>query len=203
MTSTPIKSLITVNISKIYDIDIDDPMSLSEAEITARKQVFIAQNFLKRYVAGFKDAHLADIAVQLGICETRRIRGDFVITMEDIQSGCHYADCVARMFNVGHLDFTGTDKEGKPVARFEYLEKDLEIPAGSLIVQGIKNLAVAGRCISTDPGAFGFIRTQTACFATGQASGTIAAFSALEDIHFRSVDTEAVQKQLVKERIEL
>ena len=152
---------------------------------------------------GFKEAHLADIAVQIGIRETRRIMGDFVVTMDDILAGRHYADCVARLFNVGHVDFTGTDKEGKPIARFEYLQKDLEIPAGSLTVKGVKNLLVAGRCISTDPGVFGFIRTQTACFATGQASGTIAAFSALKDSDFRSIDIEAVQRQLTMEGIEL
>ncbi|MBN1225409.1 MAG: FAD-dependent oxidoreductase [Deltaproteobacteria bacterium] len=203
MTSTPVKGLITINITKVFGIDMDDPMSLSRAEINARKQVVVAKEFMKHYVPGFEDSYLADIGIQIGIRETRRIRGDCVVTMDDILAGRHYDNRVARLFNVGHLDFTGTDKEGKPVARFEYLQKDLEIPAGSLTVNGIKNLTIAGRCISTDPGVFGFIRTQTACFATGQASGTIAAFSALEDIDVQGVDIKNVQAQLLKEGIEL
>jgi hypothetical protein len=203
ITSTPTPGVVTVNVSKVYGIDMDQPFSLSDAEVEARKQVYEAQAFMKKYVPGFKNAHFADIAVQLGIRETRRIVGDKVVAFEDIQNGKHYPDRVARLFNVGHLDFTKRDSKGNRVATFEYLSKDLEIPFGGLLVKGIENLVTGGRCISTDPDVFGFIRTQTACFATGQAAGVIASVGALNKGKVRSCEIAQVQEILTSQGIRL
>ncbi len=203
ITSTPIPDIVTVNITKVYGIKIDDPFSVSQAEICARKQVFETQLFLRKYIPGFENSYLAEIGVQIGLRETRRIIGDTVITYNDIQRGKKYKDLVARLFNVGHLDFNDKDDFGNRIVKFEYLSKELEVPSRSLIVKGVENLLVGGRCISTDPKAFGFIRTQTACFATGQAAGVMASISSLEKKDVRSINISKVQEILLKQGIEL
>ena len=159
ITSTPVRGLVTISATKIYHIDPEDPMALSKAEVEARKQVLMAKEFLKKYVPGFQDAYIADIAVQIGIRETRRITGDFIIEMNDVQSGRHYSDRVARLFNVGHIDYIGTESKGNRAVRIEYLPKDLQVPVGSILAKGIENLSMGGRCISTDHQVFGYIRT--------------------------------------------
>jgi len=203
LTSTPTKGLLTINITKVYGIDLDDPMSLSRAETEARKQISTAKDFLNRYIPGFKSAYLVDIAVQIGIRETRRIKGDVVIKIEDVQNGRSYPDRVARLFNVGHVDFTGIDEHGNKIVRFDYLTKELQIPFGSILAQGLENLCVGGRCISSDSKVFGYIRTQTACFATGEAAGTVAALAALGNCGVRNIDLGSVQETLVKGGMDL
>lgn len=203
ITSTPTPGLVTVNVSKVYGIDLDDPFSLSDAEIEARKQVYYAQAFMKKYIPGFSNAYFADIAVQIGIRETRRITGDTIVSFEDIKVGRHYPDRVVRLFNVGHLDFTKTDEAGNRVATFEYLPKDLEINFSSLLVKGIENLVTGGRCISTDADVFGFIRTQTACFPSGQAAGVIASVGSRWNGQIRSCEVGQVQEILTSQGIKL
>lgn len=203
ITSTPVKELVAVNATKVYNIDTEDPMALSKAEVEARKQVLITQEFLKKYVPGFQNAYVADIAVQIGIRETRRITGDSIIEMDDVKSGRHYPDRVARLFNVGHIDYTGTESNGNRIVRIEYLPKDLQIPVGSIIAKGIENLSMGGRCISTDHQVFGYIRTQTACFATGQAAGTVAALAAMRNSSLRDINVGLIQEKLTEEGIEL
>lgn len=203
ITSTPISGIVTVNMTKVYGINIDDPFSISQAEINAREQISKGQEFLKKYIPGFKDSYLAEIGIQLGIRETRRIMGDKTILYEDICSGKKYEDRVGKLFNVGHLDFTKKDDAGNNITKFEYLTKELEIPSRSLLVKGIENLLVGGRCISTDQKTFGFIRTQTACFATGQAAGVIASVASSEKKDIRSINIYQVQDVLLKQGIEL
>lgn len=203
LCSSPVKGVLTVNMTRVYDVDLDDPFGMSNAESEARRQVLLAVDFLKRRVPGFAGAHLSDLAVQMGVRETRRLIGDHVISMEDVRSGRHYPNRVAKLFNVGHLDFTRKDEEGRRVATFEYLPHALEIPFDSLLVRGFDNLLSAGRCISTDAEVFGYVRTQTACFATGQAAGTAAALSLKKRKSFRQMDVGDVQEQLMKDGIEI
>jgi hypothetical protein len=203
LCSTPIRGLVSVNITKIYGIEIQDPWSLSLAEIEARRQIGVATDFLKRYIPGFDCAYLADLAVQIGIRETRRVAGDTIMEMKGVRSGHYFSDRIARLFNVGHVDFTGTDSGGNPAVHFEYLAQDLLIPMGCLMVQGVDNLCISGRCISADPEVFGYIRTQTACFATGQAAGTLAALASRGEGGIREVPVRAVQQALTADGIEL
>ena len=203
LCSTPIRGLVSVNITKVYGIEIQDPWSISRAEIEARRQIGVAIDFLKRYIPGFDRSYLADLGVQIGIRETRRVAGDIIMEMRGMHSGQYFSDRIARLFNVGHLDFTGTDSGGNPTVHFEYLAEDLLIPIGSLIPEGIENLCISGRCISADPEVFGYIRTQTACFATGQAAGTLAALASREEGRTREVPVRAVQQALTADGIEL
>lgn len=203
ITSTPISDIVTINITKVHGIDIENPFSVSQAEISAREQVLMTQKFLKKYIPGFENSYLAEIGIQLGIRETRRIIGDTIISYEDIQAGRQYKDRVGKLFNVGHLDFTKKDAFGNKITKFEYLTKELEIPFRSLLVKNIENLLTGGRCISTDSKAFGFIRTQTACFATGQAAGVIASIASLEKENIRNINISKVQETLSKQGIEL
>ena len=123
--------------------------------------------------------------------------------MKGVRSGHYFSDRIARLFNVGHVDFTRTDSGGNPTVHFEYLAQDLLIPMGSLMVQGIENLCVSGRCIFVDPEVFGYIRTQTACFATGQAAGTLATLASRGEGRIREVPVRAVQQALMADGIEL
>ena len=52
--------------------------------------------FLRDYVPGFADSYVAQSGVQVGVRETRRILGDYVLTGEDILSARKFDDAMAR-----------------------------------------------------------------------------------------------------------
>jgi len=201
--STPIPSMVTINVTKVFGIDIDNPWSITHGEMNAREQVVIGRDFLKKFVPGFEDANISGMAVQMGIRESRIITGDYILNIEEIYDGKVFDDRVACLFNVGHLDFTKKDENGNRTTNFEYLSRDLQIPYGCLLAKNFDNLYIAGRCMSCTREAFGMIRTQTACFATGQAAGTAAAIAAINGMNNREIDVLDVQNKLRKEGIEL
>ena len=84
--------------------------------------------------------------------------------------------------------------EGKPIG-LPYVE----IPYRSLLPQGVRNLVVAGRCISCEWDALGPIRTMPACFAMGQAAGTAAALSLSNDGVVHEVNLHILQEDLVQQ----
>jgi len=201
--STPNPGTVTVNVTKVYGIDVDNPWKMTEAEISAREQAIAGRDFLIKYVPGFEESYLSEMAIQMGVRESRRIAGEYTLNNEEIQAGREFDDRVARLFNVGHLDFSGKDALGRRTTKFSYLAKDLQIPYGSLVVRNLENLSVAGRCISCTREAFGLIRTQTACYATGQAAGTAAALAALKGISLRDINIKDIQGRLKEDGIVL
>ena len=71
------------------------------------------------------------------------------------------------------------------------------IPYRILCAKGVRNLLVAGRCVSVDQKVQASIRVMPACYLTGQAAGFAAAAAADRlsgDVH--AVDVKALQKTL-------
>jgi hypothetical protein len=145
-----------------------------------------------------------DSASTIGVRETRRIRGEYVMTEDDILAGRHYPDGVAVDANQQNPRQQGghppDGKEGGPqdvearelVARmFVY-----EIPYRCLLPQGVDGLLVAGRCISVDHHADVYTRNQGSCMATGEAAGVAAAVAVASGVPPRRADVAKIQHGL-------
>lgn len=74
-----------------------------------------------------------------------------------------------------------------------------ELPYSALFGNKIKNLAVAGRCISADDAMWDVTRVIPVCAVSGQAAGTAAALS--QD--FCDVDVSRLQKKLIADGVKL
>jgi glycine/D-amino acid oxidase-like deaminating enzyme len=81
--------------SRIRGLDPLDPRQASEAERVGRGQVRGIVEFLRREVPGFEKALIAGIAPRAGVRESRRIRGQYVLTQEDILGQVAFADSIA------------------------------------------------------------------------------------------------------------
>lgn len=152
-----------------------DQKSLGEAE--GRRQAEVCLNFLRKYIPGFASAVLLETAAELGIRETRHIRGRYTLTARDVMTGRHFEDCVALSgFPMDTHDPNGTaDQFVQPEGIDCY-----EIPYRCLVPQQMDNLLVAGRSVSATHEAFAAIRVIPTCMAMGEAAGAAAAI-ALED----------------------
>jgi FAD dependent oxidoreductase len=198
----PTPGVVTINATRVHGVDGTDPDALSRAEVETQRQVFEVFQFLRRRVPGFGHAWLLDSAYQVGVRETRHIRGDYVLTLDDVLAGRDFPDTVAR--GAYPLDLhdvkAGARVLGHTVGgggvTLRKIERAYGVPLRSLLPAGLEGLLVAGRAISASHEAAGSIRGQAVCMATGHAAGTAAALAARVGVAPRALDPATVQATL-------
>lgn len=186
-------SIRSVNFTRLQGLDATDVESRTTAEISGRKQVLEALAFMRKYIRGCEDAYLLYIQPQVGIRESRRIHGDYILTKEDVLSGKRFDDCICR--GIYLLDIHNADGVGK--STLHMLDQPYDIPYRALLPHGVENLLVAGRCLSGDHTALASYRIISHCLQTGQAAGT-AAVEAL-DTH---TSVRGISRKNLKSRLE-
>ena len=88
--------VIHFNTTRVIMKDATDPWEMSEAEIEARRQTWQIAQFLRREVPGFENAYLAHTAPQIGVRESRRVMGEYVLTADDCLAARKFDDCITR-----------------------------------------------------------------------------------------------------------
>jgi hypothetical protein len=189
------RSIRSVNFTRVQCADATDADQLTQAEITGRKQVLESILFMRRYVKNCENAFLINILPQIGIRESRRITGSYVLTQDDVLNGARFPDSIAR--GIYLLDIHNLEGVGKSTLRL--LDQPYDIPYRSLVPLQIDNLLVAGRCISGDHGALASYRIISHCLATGEAAGTAAALAIKNKQKPRDISIEILQQCLVNQ----
>ena len=190
-----------VNMSKVLGLDGTDAEALTEAEIEGRRQVAFLFDFLRRNLPGAENSVLVDSAAQIGLRETRRVVGEYVLSANDVAEGKAFSDAIA--FGSFPIDVPNPDgiggsftaaaagtEGGYPVPNFH------SIPYRSLVPLEVDNLLVAGRCLSATHEAVGAVRVMPPCFAMGQAAGTAAALAVATGQTPRSLDAQLLRSRL-------
>lgn len=185
---------VFINATRISSGSALDVHDLTQAEVNVRKQVTTFVAFLKQYVPGFQDAYLSATPIEIGVRETRRIIGDYTITLSDILSRSQFHDVIAKGYGVIDIHEPG----GREL-RFDSIE-EYQIPFRCLLPQTVDNIVVAGRCISCDHESLGTIRTIPTCMYTGQAAGVAAALAVRRETRLRNLDITMVQDALIKQK---
>lgn len=154
-------------------IDTTDPRQATWGELEGRRLAEEAAAFLHDHVPGFEESFLADTAVQLGVRETRHVRGRYVLTGHDVRTGAHFPDAVAACAWPQEYHVEGRSTQ------YDFLPPGVtyQVPFRSLRAEGVANLLVAGRCISAEHDALASVRVMAPCLAMGQAAGTAAALA--------------------------
>ncbi len=177
------------NITRVT-VDPTDPFSLSAGEIEGRRQAFRVARFLRENLPGCGKARLSALAPQLGIRDSRRIVGDYVITAEDIRSGAAFDDTIA--CGAYPIDIHPANGSGLTIEEFGE-DHFYRIPYRALLPRGLKNVIAAGRGISATHDAFAALRVMPTAMAMGHAAGVAAALAAISDGDVRKVAVNALQ----------
>jgi FAD dependent oxidoreductase len=157
--------------TKVTEFDPTDADSLARAYEDAYAQIQPLIDFFRAYVPGFATVELAEIAPMLGVRESRRVVGDYVLTEDDVRSGAVFDDVVAMGgYHIDIHDPDGSWVESRSVRPYD-------IPYRSLVARGVENLLVAGKCFSGTSEAVASTRVIPICMAQGQAAGTAAALA--------------------------
>lgn len=169
--------VFAINTQHTTNIDGCSPSDITSAAENGRKQIMELVELYRRYLPGCENIFLIDTAPCVGIRETRRIVGDYVLTEDDVLSARKFPDGICRhAHNVDvHLSNSGiADLKGKG---FIPAGSDYHIPYRCLLPKNLDNFLVAGRTLSATHLAAGSARIQSCCMAMGQAAGTAAALA--------------------------
>ncbi|MCL5037600.1 MAG: FAD-dependent oxidoreductase [Chloroflexi bacterium] len=192
---TPRKGEIHFNTTRVINVDGTSGIDLTRAEIESRRQMEELTGFLKSDVPGFENCYLDVSGSTVGIRETRRIKGEYQLTADDIRSGKKFPDAVA--LGCYGIDIHLPDGKG---TRQEHLKEGeyYSIPYRALLPSGINNLLVCGRCISSTHEANAAIRIQPTCYALGEAAGTAARLCIEKNQRPKNLDAELLRQELKK-----
>lgn len=185
---------VTINMTRLPSVDVDQWVDWSRAEIQGREQVLQTFQFLKKYIPGFDHATLVQIATQVGLRETRRAVGDYCLTSKEILAG----ELSPHRIGLGAFPIDIHSPDGAGLVFYDN-KHPYGIPYGCLVPQGISNLWVSGRCISTTHKAHASTRVIPTCFVTGQAAGSAAALAVKNKQNNRTISISELQDSLRKQ----
>ena len=193
-----------VNTTRVYNVDPTNGEDLTKAELRCRKQIKSLMNFFRKNIPGFESAIVLETCAHIGIRESRHIRGEYILSLEDLNR--RFDDAIWGHHCMWGPEWDLHDADGpegdlnrmvKPptvMNRYEF-----QVPYRCLVPKKIDRLLVAGRCIS----AIDFMRWETrsieSCFYTGQASGTAAALCVETGVLPRQLDVKKLQRKLVEQ----
>lgn len=188
------------NLGHIYGSNGLDEEDITRGYLEGRKVVRTFEEFYRKYVPGFENVVLVSTASLLGVRETRRIRGEYRMTVEDYKNRAVFPDEIGRCCYPIDIHSASTNAaEQKHVeeqlarTRFHHGES-YGIPYRAMIPVGIANLLVPGRALSSDRAIQSSLRVMPPCFVTGQAAGVAALLAAGKDV--REVEVSVLRSRL-------
>ena len=168
---------------------------LTESEMVARKQIYEMYEFLKAYVPGFKNCYISYVPNEIGVRETRRIKGLYTLTRDDLLQCRCFEDRIAIGFNMIDIhQVAGEDFDLTHLKDGEYYT----VPYRCLVCNEYINLLTAGRCISVSHEALGAVRVMVNTMPIAQAAGTAAALAVKYSSDVQVIDVGELQDILRK-----
>ena len=169
-----------------------DAADLSRAEIEGRRRVENFVAWLRARIPAFANCWLCKTANHIGIRESRRVVGDYVLTGDDWKRCARFDDAIA--CSSYPVDIHG-NQPGMTDLRFLPEGEYYQVPYRCLTPAGAANLLMASRSISADVVAHASLRTIPTVMNIGEAAGYAAAMS-LAGGDVRSIDVRKLQDRI-------
>jgi len=185
------KGQMYVNTTRLLDVDGTNVFDLTRGEMEGHLQLYKLIDTFRKFVPGFENCYISSIAPNIGIRETRRMKGLACVTLEQALKGeiPESSICLSGYT----IDIHYNNEQG---TLFKKLERPFGVPYGCLVSAERSNLMFAGRCISVDDHVVGSTRVMPCCMAMGQAAGLAAAMAVTEKISPAKVDVAKLRSAL-------
>ena len=186
--------IVHFNTTRIVKLDPTNPVEVSRAEAMARTQIKELMAFLKRHdFPAFRNAYLVNIASAIGVRESRKLKGEHILTADELIACTKFEDAIA----LGNYDIDIHNPEGAGTSHRYFAPGEYyTIPYRSLLPKEFDNLLVGGRCLSATHEAQASVRIMPICATMGQAIGTAFAVAVKTGANTHTVDIKAVQDLL-------
>ena len=192
----PMPGTVCCNMTNDIEIDGTNAESVTKGVFDCHSQIIPIIKFLKEYAPGYENCWLMSSAQLIGIRETRHFEGLETLDKDDILEAKFYENWVVRRawfnFDVHNLTGASLDKTG---AQKHFKQRnDYTIPYGCLLPKNVEGLLLSGRNISGSHMAHSNFRIMSVCIALGEAAGTAAALSIIDNVRLRDVDVKKIQE---------
>ncbi len=184
---------LAFNCPRVTHVNGATAEDLTRVQVQGRRTIPKIMEFCHRYLAGFDNAYLAFTAPMVGVRESRRIVGEYVLSAEDFRLARKFEDGIAKScypIDIHNPSGVGVSLEKLPPGEYH------EVPYRCLVPLGVDNLLVAGRCISATFEAQAAIRIEATCRAMGEAAGAAAALCVANRVTPRQLDTAMLMDDL-------
>jgi hypothetical protein len=193
---TPVKGIVYVNATRIHGVDPTKAEDVTRAEVEGLRQVMQLMTFVRTYMKGFENAYLVDVGSSIGVRESRRIIGEYLLTRDDVLQARKFPDAIAAASaRIDIHDVSGAWSELVAPPEGEYYQ----IPYRCILVKGLTNVFTVGRCISTTHDAQGATRMVPTTIAVAQGAGTASALAVQRGHALREIDVPALQATLLRQ----
>jgi hypothetical protein len=199
VTAVPgMPGVVAINQQHTFGIDGTDAEARTRAVVRGRAQIQELARFYREHVPGFEHSFLLDTAPQLGVRETRRVLGDYVLTKDDVQHARAFPDGVCQYGSIFDIHVPSKSEEvwWKKAPSGPPPGTAYEIPYRCLLPRGLSRVLTAGRCVSATHEALGAFRLMSCCMALGQAAGTAAALAGQAGLLPRALSAETLRTRL-------
>ena len=190
-----------VNTTQVNGVDATKAGQLYPAELELRRQMDLLVDFFREHLPGYEDCRAISSASTLGVRETRRILGEYVIDAEEMAAGARFPDAVVHKVEF-IVDIHNPAGAGQAEASIQYV-KPYDLPYRCFVPRGVENLLIAGRAISGTHRAHASYRVMSICMAMGQAVGVAASLCARMGVTPRTLNVKAVQNALTNRSVDL
>lgn len=204
------RGIVTVNNSRVYGVDGTNAWDISRADTQARLQNRQLKAVIRKYIPGFENAYVIDSSPTVGVRETRRVRGPYVLPQEDLLAQRTFDDSVVRIWRhmAAGRDWHKADGgEGAPNdAVYRTATTNLtwfEIPWRVFTPNKVEGMTVSGRVLSVTHDADMWTRGQYCCLVTGQIAGVGAALAAQRGVTPAALDIVDLQRALARQDIDV
>ncbi len=168
-------------------IDVEE---LTRVEMEGREKAIKTLDFFRKNHPGFEKSFLVLTSPQLGTRSSRRMRGEYFLTIKDMADNQPFVDTIAT--------FPDLDR-----GQASLDHPNMYIPYRALLPKNVDNMFVACRAFSSDKDVQEYFNLIPHCIAFGEAAGTAAALALKAGVGIKNVDIKALQKQLAKQGVPL
>jgi hypothetical protein len=183
--ATLVPHIFHFNTTRVIRRDATDPLDMTAAELEGRRQTDALLALFRRHSPRFEDAYLIKTASQIGVRESRRVMGDYVLDMHDVLEASKFEDGIAR--SNYPVDIHNPDGEGTVIRHLQPGEY-YEVPYRALVPRGVDNLLIGSRCVSATHEAHASLRIMPVVAGIGEAAGVAAAWAVRDSVSPREVD---------------
>jgi len=186
-----------INTIRQVGINGTDARSLTDGTVDGRAESIALLSIMRTHFPGFAHAKIRQIAPAIGIRETRRIHGDYTLTVDDLINGKVFDDSIA----VSSYGWDLPNPKHPSLQPYHGVKRSspyTHIPYRCMLPLNLQNLIMGGRCISCEREVLGPIRVMGPCLAMGEAAGIAASLAISSNCDFKAVDVKTLQEAIHK-----
>lgn len=155
---------VAFNCPRIRDFDTNNPLDYSLALMDARAAILRIHNFTKKYLKGFENSYISQIAPKTGYREIRRVKCRYDYTLDDIINQKEFDN--PALYSNYPIDVHSNKKDESVL----YKVCSYSLPVESLQSKDYKNLYAIGKIAGCDFKSHAALRIQSACMSMGEAA---------------------------------